>query len=260
MAFMPFVTAGDPDMPTTVDVLRELARRGVDLIEIGFPYSDPIADGPVIQASYQRALDKKLHVDDIFRAIGDLTAADGQTLPPLVAMVSYALIFRMGAETFAKRAARAGFAGLIIPDLPADEAGSMTQTAAAAGLDLVALIAPTTTASRTTMILQASRGFLYCIAVAGTTGVRQELPAPLRDQLRSLKSQTTLPLAVGFGISRPEQVAELKGLADGIIVGSAFVKRMASLADPQANRPAILQELGDFASSMLAATRAKTPS
>jgi tryptophan synthase alpha chain len=224
MAFMPFVTAGDPDLATTSSVLLALRDAGVDLIELGFPYSDPIADGPVIQASYTRALEKGITVDGIFSMMESLKV---QQLPPVLAMVSFAIIFRHGTEAFLTHAARAGFSGLIIPDLPADEADDLSTLAKTHGLDLVQLIAPTTTERRTKQILAASTGFLYCISVAGTTGVRQELPSELIDQLKSLRAQSRLPLAVGFGISSPEQVAALEGVADGVIVGSAIVRRIA---------------------------------
>ncbi|MBI5758979.1 MAG: tryptophan synthase subunit alpha [Planctomycetales bacterium] len=263
MAFMPFLTAGDPDLPTMCRLIRERAARGVDLIEIGFPYSDPIADGPVIQASYTRALGHKLHVDDIFAAIQSLTSSIGNRqsaignppLPPLVAMVSYALIFRRGAAEFAAKARDAGFAGLIVPDLPADEATDLVAIARQHGLDLIQLIAPTTTADRTRRILDSATGFLYCISVAGTTGERVQLPDALKSQLRSLRQQTTLPLAVGFGVSRPEQVAELRGLADGVIVGSAIVRQVAAISERNQPVDAVVKSVGDFAASMLAETR-----
>lgn len=224
MAFMPFVTAGDPDLATTASVLLALRDAQVDLIELGFPYSDPIADGPVIQASYTRALGKGISVDGVFAMMESLK---GQNLPPVLAMVSFAIIFRHGTEAFVAHAARSGFSGLIVPDLPADEADDLSAAAKAHGLDLVQLIAPTTTALRTKQILAASTGFLYCISVAGTTGIRQELPRELIDQLKSLRAQSCLPLSVGFGISSPEQVTALEGVADGVIVGSAIVRRIA---------------------------------
>ncbi len=142
---MPFVTAGDPDMPATLSLIRELAARGVDLIEVGFPYSDPIADGPVIQASYTRALNRGLHVGDIFSGIA---ALGDEKIPPLVAMVSYALVFRNGPETFVRHAADSGFAGLIVPDLPGDEADELTTLVKSHNLDLIQLIAPTTPPER----------------------------------------------------------------------------------------------------------------
>jgi tryptophan synthase alpha chain len=262
MAFMPFITAGDPDLATTTKLIEELTRRGVDLIEIGFPYSDPIADGPVIQASYTRALAHKLHVDDIFATITSLTSSIGNRqsaianpLPPLVAMVSYALIFRRGAAAFAAKAKEAGFAGLIVPDLPADEAGDLIGIAKDHGLDLIELIAPTTTPERAKRILNTATGFIYCISVAGTTGERIALPDALKSQLRSLRQQTSLPLAVGFGVSRPEQVSELRGLADGVIVGSAIVRQVAAISERNQPASAVVQAVGEFAASMLAETR-----
>jgi tryptophan synthase alpha chain len=254
MAFMPFVTAGDPDLATTQKVVLELAARGVDLMEIGFPYSDPIADGPVIQASYTRALARRLHVDDIFAAVKSLPRTAGHPLPPLVAMVAYAIIFRIGPEKFARQARDSGFAGLIVPDLPADEASDMAGLSQANGLNLIQLIAPTTTAERTKRILETASGFIYCISVAGTTGVRDQLPDELREQLRWLKNQTKLPLAVGFGISRPEQVDTLRGLADGVIVGSALVRHIAAISEQHVSVDAALQNVGKLAAAMVAST------
>lgn len=253
---MPFITAGDPNLATTQKLILELTAQKVDLIEIGFPYSDPIADGPVIQASYTRALAKHLHVGEIFDTVRETTRGrgDGETVPPLVAMVAYAIVFRMGSEKFVCAARDAGLSGLIVPDLPADEAQELSNLTRAHGLDLVQLIAPTTTRDRTKRILETAAGFLYCISVAGTTGVRDRLPAELRDQLGWLKSQTDLPLAVGFGISRPEQVDELRGLADGIIVGSAIVKHVAAIAEQGASPDSALKAVGALAGAMLAAT------
>jgi tryptophan synthase alpha chain len=254
MAFMPFVTAGDPDLATTKKVVLELADRGADLIEIGFPYSDPIADGPVIQASYTRALAKHVLVADIFSAVKSLPLAQSLGIPPLVAMVSYAIIFRIGAKSFVGQARHAGFSGMIVPDLPADEASELAALTRANGLDLIQLIAPTTTPARTQRILEAAGGFLYCISVAGTTGVRDQLPFELREQLKWLKTQTNLPLAVGFGISRPEQVDTLRGLADGVIVGSALVRHIAAISEQQASLDSVLENVGKLAADMVAAT------
>lgn len=221
LAFIPFVTAGDPNLAVTCDLIRELSAAGADLIEIGFPYSDPIADGPVIQSSYTRALNQKVRLDGIFAAVSQVSR---EISTPLLAMVSYAIIFRSGAEQFVKRAVEAGFCGLIVPDLPGDEAAEFAQLTQQAGLALVQLVAPTTPAVRLERILKQASGFVYCIAVAGTTGVKEALPSDLTNMLSQLRQQTKLPLAVGFGVSRPEQVRGLKGLADGAIVGSALVK------------------------------------
>jgi tryptophan synthase alpha chain len=232
MAFMPFITAGDPSLDATADLIRALAETGVDLIEVGFPYSDPIADGPVIQASYTRALARGCTAERLFATVGRLTAeAGGDKLPPLVAMCAMAIVHRLGAERFLRQACAAGFSGLIVPDLPGDAPGDLARQAAAEGIDLIPLVAPTTSRERARRILANAQGFLYCISSAGTTGVRDALPPELRAQLSWLRTETPLPLAVGFGISRPEQIVELRGLADGAIVGSALVRLLESAAD-----------------------------
>ncbi|MSR59604.1 MAG: tryptophan synthase subunit alpha [Planctomycetaceae bacterium] len=282
MAFMPFITAGDPDLAMTKRLIGELAACGVDLIEIGFPYSDPIADGPVIQASYTRALGRHLHVHEIFSAVKEVTGGKSaiggdkeqgksaavprssaessptpvtvSPVPPLIAMVAYAIIFRIGNEAFVGAARDAGFAGLIVPDLPADEADDLAGLCGKNGLELIPLIAPTTTSDRTRRIIATARGFIYCIAVAGTTGVRDQLPPELSQQLQWLKSQTELPLAVGFGINRPAQVDELRGLADGVIVGSAIVKQVAAISTDGLAPDQSLANVATLARAMVAAT------
>lgn len=251
MAFMPFITAGDPDLKFTGELILELARRGVDLIEIGFPYSDPIADGPVIQASYNRALARGITVQQIMGQIREVTAS-GTQLPPLVAMVAYAIIFRFGTEKFVRLAKESGISGLIVPDLPGDEATELQALTKAVGVDLVELIAPTTTPDRAEKIIRNASGFLYCISVAGITGERDKLPAELRSQLTWLRSKTELPLAVGFGISRPGHVEELRGLADGAIVGSALVRLVAPISEAGLSRAEALKACGALAEQLAA--------
>ncbi len=253
MTFMPFITAGDPDLATTAQVLQGLAESNVDLIELGFPYSDPIADGPVIQASYTRALGAGVTVDEIFRMLEELPT---DKMPPILAMVSFAIIFRFGIDEFLKRAADSGFCGLIVPDLPAEEAEDFADRATQHQLDIVQLIAPTTTPERSETILNAAHGFVYCISVAGTTGVRNALPAELSEQLRGLRKRTSLPLAVGFGISSPDQVETLRGVADGIIVGSAIVRLIAEADSPLA----AVEAVKDFSTRMNTAVAAVAPS
>lgn len=255
MAFMPFITAGDPDLETTVSVLKTLADRGVDLIEIGFPYSDPIADGPVIQESYTRALNNKFQVHHLFEALKSLSADQSINLPPLVGMVSYAIIFRYGADQFLNEASAAGFSGLIVPDLPGDEAKEFSEKTQATNLDLVQLVSPLTPEDRTKRIVQSASGFIYCISVAGTTGVRDELPAELTAHLESLRHLTDLPLAVGFGISKPEHVDTLRGKADGFIIGSAIVKQFAAFSDPSQTHAEVIESIGNYASEMMTATK-----
>jgi len=273
LAFMPFVTAGDPDLATTLDVIRELAAQGVDLIEVGVPYSDPIADGPVIQASYTRALDAGFRLGAFFDAFAELTqrsevggqrsvaASNSQLstlnpqlpIPPLVAMVSYSIVFRYGVERFLSEAVRAGFSGMIVPDLPGDEADEFANAVKSRGLDLIELVSPLTPVERIDPILANCSGFVYCIAVAGTTGERDQLPPVLTSQLKQLREKTDLPLAVGFGVSRPEHVAGLKGYADGVIVGSAIVRRFERFADQ--SRDDVVREIGRYAGGMVAACR-----
>jgi tryptophan synthase alpha chain len=247
MAFMPFIAAGDPDLAMTARLVQGLSAAGADLIEVGFPYSDPIADGPVIQASYSRALAKHVKLKEIFKCI---TGVSREVSTPLVGMVSYAIIFRHGVETFVGAARAAGFAGLIVPDLPGDEAASFAALVTDQQMDLIQLIAPTTPTERAAKILRHATGFVYCIAVAGTTGVRQELAPHLAEMLTSLRSQTALPLAVGFGISAPEQIEQLRGQADGIIVGSAVVKHLEALANAPSTSDAVLKRICDFAKSL----------
>jgi tryptophan synthase alpha chain len=224
-AFIPFLTAGDPDIQSTVKLIQAVAEAGADLIEIGFPFSDPIADGPVIQASYTRALNQGLKVQEIFDAIAEAVRTPGFKAP-IVGMVSYSLIHRRGPEAFLKAAKIAGMSGLIVPDLVADEADTFANLCKEADLKLILLVTPTTSEERAKQIVSLCTGFVYCVSVVGITGERDKLPAELTGQLAKLRTMTDLPLCVGFGVSRPEHVVHLKDIADGIIVGSAIVKKM----------------------------------
>jgi len=227
-AFMPFFTVGDPDVATTRAVVKEAASRGADIIELGVLFSDPIADGPTIQASYYRALEKGFKLDHFFSMVKNLRAEGLET--PLVGMVSETLVFKRGLERFLKETSEAGLDGLIIPDLPAGYEGDTAAQAATAGLDLIFLCAPTTTPERRARIVERSTGFIYCIAVAGITGAREKLAVDLAQNVKDLKARTGKPVCVGFGISRPEQASAVARIADGVIVGSALVKRIAELS------------------------------
>lgn len=233
-AFIPFIPAGDPDLEATGKLVRECVRRGASMIEVGFPYSDPIADGSVIQASYTRALGKGLSVDAILGAMRALALTPdpsptgrGEEIP-LVAMVSYSLVHHRGLERFVVDAKNAGFSGAIVPDLPVDEAEELAGISRKHDFKLILLVTPTTPRERALKIAQLSTGFLYCVSVVGITGERTQLPPDLLDQLGWLRSQTTLPLCVGFGISTPEHVRMLRDSADGVIVGSALVRKLQS--------------------------------
>lgn len=225
LAFIPFITAGDPDMPSTIEAIKGLASIGADLIEIGFPFSDPVADGPIIQASYTRALDQGLKLQQIFDSVAKLTA-ESSFRTPLVGMVSYSLIYRYGIDAFTQAAKQAKFAGLIVPDLPPEEAIELSQAMTRAELDLILLVTPTTTTERAKQIAELSRGFLYCVSIVGITGTQSVQQVSLNDYLARLRTLTQLPLCVGFGISKPEHVQGLRGIADGAIVGSSLVKSL----------------------------------
>ena len=246
-AFIPFLTAGDPDLASTAQLARLLADRGADLLEIGFPYSDPIADGPVIQASYTRALERGVHVDDIFAAVSKFDVPD----MPLVAMVSYSLIHRRGAEAFLERAAATGFSGAIVPDLPVEESEMLYRLAEKRDFKLIQLVTPTTPRPRCREIAQRSTGFLYCVSVTGITGERDRLPPELLEQLTWLRGQTDLPLCVGFGISRPEHVRMLREVADGIVVGSAFVHHLEKAGSQSLDT--LSAAIGELAQALAAA-------
>jgi len=247
-AFMPFVTAGDPDLGFTADVLRELVGRGANLCELGIPYSDPVADGPVIQASYTRALDKNLKLAGIFDMLSGLTP---QMAAPVVTMVSYAIVYRHGLDAYVREAKAAGVAGAIVPDLPVEEAGPLAEICRREDFSLIQLITPTTSRERARRIADETTGFIYYVSVTGITGERQELPPEILDNVAWLRKQTKLPICIGFGISRPEHVRMLAPVADGLIVGSAIVRHIAE-ASPKP-RTQVLQEIGDYAAELLAA-------
>jgi len=249
-ALMPFVTAGDPDLATTAMLIAELANRGAHLIEVGIPYSDPIADGPVIAASYHRALERGIKIAHIFQTLRTLRAEGPARFneTPLVAMVSYAIIHRLGIERFLNDTATAGLDGLIVPDLPVEEASLLMEKATRRNLKLIQLVTPTTPRARAIQIAQSTTGFIYYVSVAGITGERKSLPTELTDAVTWLRKQTDLPICVGFGISGPDQVRQLAPVADGLIVGSAIVRRLAEAL----NRPRVevVREIGQFAGEL----------
>ncbi|MEB3321587.1 MAG: tryptophan synthase subunit alpha [Synechococcaceae cyanobacterium] len=226
-ALMPFLMAGDPDLATTAATLLALQRQGADLIELGIPYSDPLADGPVIQAAAGRALASGTTPAAVLAMLAGLRGE--LTLPVVLFTYSNPLLNR-GMEAFCREAADAGAAGLVVPDLPLEEAEKLSPIAAAAGLDLVLLVAPTTPPERRERIHAASRGFTYLVSVTGVTGVRQALEARVGPLVASLRREGDTPVAVGFGIAGPEQARQVRDWgADGAIVGSALVRRMAEV-------------------------------
>jgi len=240
-ALMPFITAGYPDLATTAALLPAAQDAGASICEIGVPFSDPIADGPVIQASMTEALRAGVHPQDIFEMVRGLR---DQLSIGLVAMVSYSIPFRIGVETFVKDAADAGIDGFIFPDLPLEECDAVNAIVHDAGLTSTLLIAPTTPDDRALAIAKACSGFVYVVARTGITGERDDLPDGLTERLEKLRGVTDLPIAVGFGVSKPEHVASVTNVADAAIVGSAVVRRIGDHASEGAD--AIAGHLGAF--------------
>lgn len=222
-AFIPFITGGDPDLATTEKLLYALYEAGADLIEIGIPFSDPVAEGPVIEAAAARALARGCTVDQLF----EMVAKVRQDIPvPIVFMTYYNAVFAYGAQRFIDRSIAAGLDGLIVPDLPFAERAELHKPCADSGLALISLIAPTT-GERIGEIARQSEGFLYCVSSMGVTGVRQKLDSGAKAMIEQVRAVNDIPCAVGFGISNAEQAREVAQFADGVIVGSAIVRLIA---------------------------------
>jgi tryptophan synthase alpha chain len=218
---VPFFTAGDPDLATTRELVRAAAAEGADLIELGIPFSDPMADGPVLQRSAARAIAAGTTLHRVLELVAELRA---ELTLPIVLFGYYNPIFRYGVERVAKDAAVAGADGFLCVDLPFEEAAPLRTAANGAGLDLIAVLAPTTPAARVRTIARHASGFLYFVSVLGVTGARSELPSDLPDMVKRVRTLTELPVGVGFGVSRPEQAAWLAGFSDAVIVGSAIAR------------------------------------
>lgn len=225
---VPFIPAGFGGYDTTAAVLRALSDAGASVIEVGVPFSDPIADGPTIQAAYHDALVAGTTLEGVLDCVRNVRE---DVKCPMLAMVSYSVVFRGSPERFCQRAKSAGLDGLLCPDLPPPEAESFARICKDCGLEPVLLVAPTSPPARRETIGQLGGGFIYYLSVAGITGERDALPAELAEGVKDMKGRTDLPVCVGFGISRPEHVKSLAGSADGAIVGSAFVKRMRETLD-----------------------------
>lgn len=224
-AFIPFITAGDPDLVTTAQALRLLDKSGADMIELGVPYSDPLADGPTIQAAATRALKRGVRLDDVLAIAQEVTP---DLNAPIILFTYYNPILNRGIEVFLKQIAAAGIAGLVVPDLPLEEAESLIQPATEIGIEVVLLVAPTSRKARIEAIAKKSQGFIYLVSVTGVTGMRSQVASSVPDLLEEMRAVTDKPIGVGFGISQPEQARQVKQWgADAVIVGSAFVKRLA---------------------------------
>ncbi len=242
-----YVTAGDPDLDATVEIVTTLAQSGADIVELGMPYSDPLADGPTIQAASQRALERGATVQGVFDCAARIRQ---RTQIPLVMMTCFNPILQYGPERFAQEAARVGVAGVLASDLPPSESGEWCAVAAEHGLATVFLVAPTTPEQRIGEVVERTTGFVYAVSRAGVTGAREELPGDLIESVARIRQATDLPVAVGFGISTPEQVAAVCRVADGAIVGSAVVDIIARAQGDDS----LVDQVGQFVSALAEAT------
>jgi tryptophan synthase alpha chain len=228
--FMPYFPLGYPDLEASVDVLEALACNGADLIEVGLSFSDPLADGPVIQKATQTALERGITIRKALEALAGLRRR-GVSIP-LVLMGYYNPLLAYGLQQFVSDAAAAGADGFIVPDLPAEEAGELE--AVLGGLPLIRMLAPTTPPERMELVARGARGFVYLVSVTGVTGARQSLADGLPELIERVRQHTDVPVCVGFGIGTPDQAREVGALADGVIVGSACVRAIGASADPAA--------------------------
>ncbi len=227
-ALVAFLTAGDPDLASTKDLFKVVEENGADIIELGVPFSDPLADGPVIQASSQRSLKSGTTLKKIIQLVQDIRQTSQL---PIVLMTSFNPVFVYGLDQFVNDAVQAGVDGVIVPDLPLEEAEDFNALADSRGLDMIFLLAPTSTPERVDRTARQSKGFIYYISVTGVTGVRVSLAEGLEKKMKRVKQATPLPVLIGFGISEPEQAQQASQISDGVIVGSALVKIVAQYKD-----------------------------
>ncbi|BCL35092.1 tryptophan synthase subunit alpha [Nostoc sp. MS1] len=247
-ALIPFITAGDPNLETTAAALKILDSNGADFIELGLPYSDPLADGPVIQAAATRALQNGTKLENVLEM---LRATTPSLQAPIILFAYYNPILHRGIDQFLDQIVAAGVAGLVVPDLPLEEAAGLLKPASEKGIDLTLLIAPTSSSERIEAIANSSQGFIYLVSVTGVTGVRSQLETRVSDLLQQIRHVTDKPIGVGFGISQPEQATQVKQWgADAAIVGSAFVQRLAEGTPEQG-----LSAIAGFCQSLKAAIK-----
>ena len=246
-AFIPFITCGYPDLETTGKVVKEMVANGADLVELGIPFSDPTAEGPVIQGANVVALAGGITTDKIFDFVKELRK---EVSVPMVFMTYANVVFSYGMDAFMKKAKEVGMDGLILPDVPFEEKGEFYEVAKQYGLDMISLIAPTSE-DRIAMIAREATGFIYIVSSLGVTGVRSEITTDIGSMVKLVKENTDIPCAVGFGISTPEQAAKMAGLSDGAIVGSAIIKIIGQYGKESA------PEVGKYVKTMKDAIRRK---
>ena len=246
-AYIPFITCGYPDLETTGKVVKEMVANGADLVELGIPFSDPTAEGPVIQGANVVALAGGITTDKIFDFVKELRK---EVSVPMVFMTYANVAFSYGMDAFMKKAKEVGMDGLILPDVPFEEKGEFDEVAKQYGLDMISLIAPTSE-DRIAMIAREATGFIYIVSSLGVTGVRSEITTDIGSMVKLVKENTDIPCAVGFGISTPEQAAKMAGLSDGAIVGSAIIKIIGQYGKESA------PEVGKYVKTMKDAIRRK---
>jgi tryptophan synthase alpha chain len=249
-AFIPYIAAGDPSLAGTEQLVLELERAGADIIELGVPFSDPLADGIVNQEAAQRALKNGVSLRDVLNLVGKLRKV---TQIPLVLFSYFNPVLAYGLAAFATDAADAGVDGVLCVDLPPEESEDYCRNMASRGVATIYLIAPTSTPDRVRMIAERSTGFIYYVSRTGVTGERNGLDESVRRMVAEIRKHTQKPVAVGFGISTPSQTAEVAGYADGVVVGSAIVRRIGE----QINSPSLVADVGSFARALAAATKQK---
>jgi tryptophan synthase alpha chain len=251
-ALLPYFMAGDPSLADTRRLMIEAARRGADVVELGVPFSDPLADGPVIQRAGTRALAGGATVARVLETVAGLRA---EIDVPIVLLTYYNPVLAFGLKAFARTAVDAGVDGAIVADMPPEESDPLGTEATAAGLDLVYMVAPTSTVARVRLIARKSRGFIYVVSLTGVTGERQQLPADMATQIAAIRRETAMPVCVGFGISTPAQVATVGRVADGAAVGSAIVR----LVESRAGSPTLVDDVGKFIAELKAPLREPLP-
>lgn len=241
-ALITFVTAGDPDMETTIELVEEMEKQGADIVELGIPYSDPVAEGPVIQRANLRALKNEVKLKHVFEAVKSLR---NRMDIPIVFLLYYNCVLQYGQEKFFQDCSINGVDGIIIPDVPYEESEEIRAVSKKAGVDLISLVSPTSK-ERIKLIAENASGFLYCVSSLGVTGMRQELSTDFDSFFSYINRYVKIPTAIGFGISTPEQVIRLKKYSDGIIVGSAIVKKIEESIE--SNK--IIKNAGAFVGSL----------
>ena len=249
-AFVPFITAGDPDLATTTKLLAELARAGAGIIELGVPFSDPMADGPVIQRASERALENEFGLDEIFQSVEQFRR---ESETPIILFSYFNPLLQYGFKRLCQEAKRVGIDGVLVTDLTPEEATEFSAELRAHDLDMIFLIAPTSTDVRLRLVAKHASGFIYAVSRAGVTGTRQSVSSEAEKLVRRMRAFSDLPIVVGFGISSPSQVAEVEKYADGVVVGSAIVAEI----ERAKGRDDIVAHIGEFARSLMPVLNSK---